>query len=151
MASTNNNGDSNGAWHSTFWRSRWPHTTQHGPWKRPRAHPSCFAWKRTRARSRRPWSLSRHLSTSQAGNRRTASRDPRTPPDGGKPHGFVSGLLRDYSHENSQESHHLMMMAPTWTTSMTIPMWMTKTTTPQAEICLQCRGCMQPNGLFHIW
>ena len=32
--------------------------------------------------------------------RREASRDPRRTPDGGKPHGFVSVLLRDYSHEN---------------------------------------------------
>ena len=34
------------------------------------------------------------------GQRRKASRDPRTTPDGGNPHGFVSVLIRDYSHEN---------------------------------------------------
>ena len=47
------------------------------------------------------------------GQCRKASRDPRTAPDGGNPHGFVSVVLRDYSHENLQENRNQMMMAPT--------------------------------------
>jgi hypothetical protein len=37
------------------------------------------------------------------GQRRTPTRDSRNTPDGCKPHGVVSVLLRDYSHENLQE------------------------------------------------
>ena len=61
------------------------------------------ATSRGRGQGRGRGGRGRSRGTSQAGNRRTASRDPRTMPAGGKPHGVVSVLLRDYSHENVQE------------------------------------------------
>ena len=71
------------------------------------------AASRGRGRGRGRGGRGRSRSTTWAVNPCTASRDTRTTPDGGKPHGFVSVVLRDYSHEILQENRYQMMTVPT--------------------------------------
>ena len=109
------------------------------------------AASRGRGRGRGRGGRGRSRSTTRAGNYRAASRDSRTTPDGGKPHGFVCVVLRDYSHENSQENRNRTMMGPTRMISTTIPTMMTMTIMQQGEICRPWTGCMQQIGWFLTW